>query len=223
MYENELWGLIYKKPRQNPTIDCDEAPYEQPYYKDGEYLANLDNFISFVNSVKKMVRKSQYYKNYVRYIKFDIGLNRCQVLSNIEEIEGEDKGIIEMHHGPILTIFDIIAIITDDFLARGVAVNTFMVAKEVIKAHYDNMVQVVMLSETVHEATHQYGGVFISNEQAFGDLNAFIKKYGKGLQLDQIEKINRYIELSKQYGTFDKDLFKLEKNMAHWSSDIVFY
>ena len=221
--ENELWGLIYRKEKRNPIIDSEYAMYELPFYKDGEYMSNLENFIRFVNGVKKMVRKSKYYRNYVRYIKFDIGLNKCQILSNIEEIEDEDKGIIEMHHGPILSLFDIIAIVTDDFLSRGIPVNSFMVAKEVIKCHYENMVQVVMLSETVHEAVEQYGGIFLSNKQAFGDLNAFLKKYRRGLQQDQIEKINRYIELSKQYDTFDKDLLKLEKNIRHWSDDIIFY
>jgi hypothetical protein len=128
-----------------------------------------------------------------------------------------------MHHGPILSLADIISIITDDFLSRGIAVNTFMVAKEVIKAHYEDMVQVVMLTETVHEAVEQFGGVFLSNKQAYGDLNAFLKKYRRGLQQDQIEKINRYIETSKKYDTFDRDLFKLEKNIKQWSDDIIFY
>lgn len=221
--ENELWGILYRKERNNPIMDSYDAPYEMPFNKDGEYLSNLENFLSFVNSVKKMVRKSKYYRNYVRHIKFDIGLNRCQVLSNIEEIDGEKEGLLEMHHGPILNLADIISIITDDFLSRGIAVNTFMVAKEVIKAHYEDMVQVVMLTETVHEAVEQFGGVFLSNKQAYGDLNAFLKKYRRGLQQDQIEKINRYIETSKKYDTFDRDLFKLEKNIKQWSDDIIFY
>ena len=54
--ENELWGILYRKERNNPIMDSYDAPYEMPFNKEGVYLSNLENFLSFVISVKKMVR-----------------------------------------------------------------------------------------------------------------------------------------------------------------------
>lgn len=214
--------ILFRKKRSNPTISCDYEDYELPFYKSNDDLSTLDEYVNFIKGVERIVRASKYYSRYVAYIKKDIGLNMCQVLSNVKE-EDDQQRLLDMHHGPILTLFDYAAIITDSYLSRGKKVNSFIIAKAVIEEHFENNVQVVMISETVHQAIHDYGGPFINCKQAFGDLNKFLSKYSDGITDDAITKINKYIELSDKYDSFDKDLFKLENHVKKWSDNYDFY
>lgn len=216
----DLFGIIHKKESRNPIIDCEWAPYEIPFYKDEEYFSSLENYVYFVKQCEKMVRMNPLYKKYVGYIKFDVGLSKCQVLNHIEE--DDDSDYLEMHHGPLLSLFDYCAIITDYMIKKNMKITTFSVADIVLKEHYANNVQVVVLSKTVHQAVHEFGGPFINLKQGFGDIDKFLKKYKLGLQPEQIVKINNYIELSKKYDSFDKGLFDLGENVKRWSQELEF-
>ena len=72
-----------------------------------------------------------------------------------------------------------------------------------------------MLSSTVHELVHD-NNIFISTKQAFGDLNAFLKKYRDGVSQEQLQKINHYIELCKKYDSFDKHSLDIS-TIKKWS------
>jgi hypothetical protein len=104
----------------------------------------------------------------------------------------------------------------DYMLAEGKKISTFSVADAIIAEHFENNVQVVMLSETVHEQVHE-NNIFINLKQAFGNLNAFLTKYKKGLQQEQVDKINKYIKLSEQYDSFDKHVLDLKDSIKSWS------
>lgn len=214
---NHLPNIDFKKPHKNPTLDADTSEFEIPFYKDVEYFSNIDNFVGFVKGVEKMVRTSKYYSRYISYIKNDIGLRVCQVLSNIQE-EDEKDHLLEMHHGPILTLFDYASIITDYLLAKEKKINTFIVADILLEEHFLNNIQVVMLSKTVHEQVHE-NNIFINLHQAFGNLDNFLKKYRAGIHPEQVQKINKYIELSEKYDSFDKDVLKLSGFVKKWKKE----
>lgn len=209
--------IEFSRKKRHPEIDSSNSMFSLPFYKDAEYFSNFDNYVFFIKSVEKLVRRSQYYSRYIKYLRDEIGLTFCQVLSNISNENGE-KITIEMHHGPILTLFDYVAIVLDHLIEEGERITTFKVAKIVLEEHYNNNVQVVMLSKTVHQAVHAEN-IFINYKQGFGDLNTFLKKYHRGLQNEQIMKINRYIETSKKYDSFDRDLLALKQNILHWSNN----
>lgn len=212
---NSLINIKFKKESQNPTLDAEESLYELPFYKDTEYFTNIDNFIPFIHAVEKMVRTSNEYKKYIHYLMHDIGLNSCQVLSNIRSEESDDKKdkiTIEMHHGPILTLFDYSCILVDYLLMNGEKINTFIVSDLLLEEHQNNIIQVVMLSKTVHQEVHD-NNIFLNMKHAFGDLSKFLKKYGKALNDEQINKMNRYIETSKKYDSFDKHVLDISEAM----------
>lgn len=213
-----LPNIEYKKPSKNPTIDSDTSLYVIPFYKDEEYFANLDNFVSFVKSTEQLIRTSKFYSRYIKYLKEDIGLNFCQVMSNIKTEEETDNVKIEMHHGPILTLFDYVSIVVDYMLYYGEKITTYKVADIILEEHFNNNIQVVMLSETAHELVHE-NDIFINYKQGFGDLGTFLKKYREGISDDQISKINKYIQLCAQYDSFDKHVLDLRKNIKKWTSD----
>ena len=213
-----LPNIEYKKSSKNPTIDSDTSLYVIPFYKDEEYFSNLDNFVSFVKSTEQLIRTSKFYARYIRYLKEDIGLNFCQVMSNIKTEEETDNVKIEMHHGPILTLFDYVSIVVDYMLYHNEKITTYKVADIILEEHFNNNIQVVMLSETAHELVHE-NDIFINYKQGFGNLEAFLKKYREGISDDQISKINKYIQLCAQYDSFDKHVLDLRKNIKKWTSE----
>ena len=214
----DIPNIDFKKPVKNPTIDSDTSLYTLPFYKDVEYFSNLDNFVGFIKATESLVRTSKYYSRYIKYLKEEVGLNFCQVLSNIKQEDETSNVDIEMHHGPILTLFDYISIVIDHMIYNNMNVNTFKVADIILEEHFNNNVQVVMLSKTGHEEVHM-NNVFISTKQAFGDLNAFITKYKDGISDEQIVKINKYIEMSEKYDSYDKGILDLRDKIRSWNSN----
>lgn len=210
---SKLPNIEHKKTK-SPVVDSPSSMYEIPFYKEQEYFSNLDNFVTFVKAVEALVRKSNYYKRFIAFLKEEKGLNYCQVLGNIEESK-EVK--IEMHHGPIFTLFDYAAIITEYLLSRDEKVNTFTVANILMKEHFDNNIHVVMLSQTVHEEVH-VGNIFLNLKQGYGDFNRFVKKYRDGINPNQLATINKYIERSLQYDSDDKGILKLMKEVRKWNN-----
>jgi len=208
---NIIPGIEFKKDKF-PIIDSNSASYELPFYKNSTYFADIDNFVSFVKATEKLIRTSTFYSGYIKYLKKDIGLNTCQVLSNITD---DDEVDIEMHHGPILTLFDYVTIIIDYLIFNNRRINSYIVADIILEEHFNNLIQVVMLTKTVHQQVH-INNIFINLRQAFGDLNSFIKKYKKGLHKEHISKINKYIEASEKYDSFDKNVLELKENIKRW-------
>lgn len=212
----DLPNVEFKKPSKNPTLDSESSLFTIPFYKDVEYFSNFDNFVSFVKAVERMVRSSKFYSRYVKFIKEDVGLNFCQVLSNIKQEDENSNVKIEMHHGPILTLFDYITIMIDYMLFYDMKITTFSVADKILDEHFLNNIQIVMLSETVHEEVHE-NNIFLSTKHAFGNLNAFLEKYKKGISDEQIDKINKYILLCEKYDSFDKGTLDLKEKIEKWS------
>lgn len=215
----DLPNIDYLRPKKNPTIDSETSSFELPFYKDAEYLSSLDNYVAFIKACEAMVRTSKYYARYVKYIKEDVGLNFCQVLSNIKVEDEGAKTKLEMHHGPILTLFDYASIITEWMLYHNMKITTFSVADRLIDEHFANNVQVVMLSETVHQEVHD-GKVFLNIKHAFGDLNAFIEKYRDGVTEEYVNKINTYLNTCSKYDSFDKHTFDLSLTIQEIANEL---
>ena len=200
------------------TISSRTELFDISMYKDKEYLKSIENFIKFVSACEKFIRSSSEYSNFKAQL-FEMGLTKCQVLGHIEADEF-GQVTVEMHHGPILTLFDYCAIVIDSLLARNEKVNSFRVARIVLDEHFEGNVQTVMLSKTVHQEVDS-GRLFISFDQARGNLNNFLQKYSDGLNEERIQKINRYIELSEEYGTFDNGLFDLKNTLTDWNYNVA--
>lgn len=200
--------------QKEPVVDSDSSLFEIPFYKDGEYFSNLDNFVSFVKGVEKVARNSPYYKRFIAFLKEDKGLNYCQVLGNVEETKGVK---IEMHHGPIFTLFDYAAIITEYMLRKNKKVTTFSVAKVLMEEHFNNNIHVVMVCQTVHEEIHA-NNIFLNLKQGYGNFNRFVKKYREGISPNQVATINNYIEKSLKYESDDKGTLKLLREVRSWSN-----
>ena len=133
-------------------------------------------------------------------------MDKCQVLKNIND---EDASI-EMHHGPVFTLYDYCTIVLEYFIAKKWKITTMRIADQVLDEHQKNRIQVVMLSTTIHEEVHNRD-IFINMNQAYGNLPAFLDKYGWVMPLECKEKLNSYIDRSLLYDSTDFGILELNK------------
>ena len=204
----QLPNIEYEEKKDNSIIDSNSSLYNIPLYKPAEYFSSIDSRNNFIKGVERLVRQSDRYKKYISYLKDKVKLNHCQVLHNITD---EDCAI-EMHHGPIFTLYDICDIVLNYYIKKGWNISTFRIADTVLEEHKKNRIQVVMLSPSVHEEVH-LREIFINMNQAWGDLHAFLKKYGKAMSKDHIEKYNRYVDKSMMMDSDSYDILKLNDKL----------
>lgn len=199
--------------------DITVAPIENgelflPYYKKEVNFVNNGEYVKFIKSVENLIRRSKEYKAYIAYLKQDIGLNKCMVYGNIDD----EKAPIEMHHGPIFNLFDYVEItLIHFFKTNNELVSTFHIADQVLKDHFDNIIQVVMLSEMVHIAAHpkkkEQKPEFINIDSAWGDLIAYLNKYSNCLNYTHIHRIRRYVEEYEKRNSNNNDTISVFKNV----------
>lgn len=181
------------------------------FYKDAEYFEDQTTYNRFVKSVETMVRTSDDYKAFIRWVKNTVGINFCQVSSNIVEFDttGGKDTLIEMHHGPLFTLYDYVNIILNKYIDNRLPISTFVITNEVIEEHFKLHVQVVMLTKTNHEGVHNRD-IFLNLKQGLGDIGAFIKEYAPYLTDDQKYRIARYILLCKENDSYDNGLLDVD-------------
>ena len=177
----KMVNIISKTTSKGNVEIClkDSKYYYLPFNKSEVNFSDKNTREKFIKSVERRVRRSKLYKAYINYLKDDLKMDRCAVFGNLQS-DKKSKTKIEMHHGPIFTLYDYVSIVLDKFLQEGKEVNTFDIAAEVLDLHRRKLVQTVMLSEAVHISMDDpKHAPFLSLDQTFGDLFGFVKEYGK--------------------------------------------
>ena len=201
-----LPDIIYSHDKITPIVDARTSHYLIPFAKPGEYFEHIDSYSNFLRGVEKNVRTNDRYSKYISFLKNEVHLDRCQVLKNVTDEDAD----IEMHHGPIYTLYDIAAIVTEYFIAKKWKTTTFSVADQILTEHQNNRIQVVMLSATIHQEVHDKN-IFINMKNAYGRLDEFLKKYGPYMGNEYKEKLNNYIDRSLLYDSNDFGILKLNE------------
>ena len=124
----ELPDIEYSKSGSTILIDSPNSMYQIPFYKDEEYFSNLESYTAFVKSCEKKVRENDKYSKYKRHLQQEIKLDHCQVF----KLLGTEDCDIEMHHGPIFTLFDICVVVLQYFLEKKWKISTFRIALELL-------------------------------------------------------------------------------------------
>lgn len=218
--ENML-GVIFDNIEDSPAIDSDNSNFYIPFYKRDDYFEVYENKVLFIKECEKLVRKHKFYKTYIKYLVDIVGMNTCQVLPGIECSEGGKKGkvTLEMHHGPILTLFDTCHIILNCLIKDGCEdITTFKVADIVIEEHRLNNVRVILLSKSVHQQVHE-DNIMLNYHMGFGDTKTFLSKYNRGLTKSLKNGINEYIQWSLENDSFDNNVLELSDSMRQWGNN----
>jgi hypothetical protein len=192
-----------------------------PLNKKDKYFSNPADLVNFIKDTEKNVRTSKEYSNYIRYLKNVVGLHNCALFKNIDD----SKAPVEMHHGPVFTLFDIVEIQIAYLYKKGIPINSARLAHYILKDHWANLVQVVMLCKTAHEAVGNIGRgkgsacdkkrFFLSGDSSWGDINGFIGKYHEAFSINHYNKIINYIRDYKEYIKEDNKTQRSELFINH--------
>lgn len=184
-------GIIIEKLDSNNIIDINNvAPFETEVY----CLDDEKEYKYFVSDVEKAIRKSFEYREMIKYLRDNMQMNKCAFLEGVTNEETFDIKI-EIHHYPF-TLHDLVEIVLRKRIYYNESLTVNMVAKEVMKLHYQLLVGLIPLSQTVHELAHN-GKIFIPSDKVFGNYNKFVTMYEpfcEPEQLDALKRIEKYTE-----------------------------
>ena len=163
-----------------------------------EYTCNYKNSRDkdkLIKRIERYIRSSMEYRDYVAFLRENIGMDACAFFSNINKSNGKHVRI-EVHHEP-LRLYDLVAIVLEKYEQQAIPLNDLMISEEVMKIHYKNQVGLIPLSKTIHQVIHNSDKLVIPAYMIYGDYNQFVKEYGDYMDEYQIGKIEKMIEVTK--------------------------
>lgn len=186
------------------------SPMEEMDYTFGWRNANEKK--KFIKRCEKYIRSSMEYRDYISFLKENIGMNACAFFNNIENGNGK-RVRIEVHHAPF-TLYDLVSIVINKYEAEGLPLNDLDISDEVMKIHYQNQVGLIPLSKTLHEVIHNSDKLVIPMYMIYGDYKKFWEDYGEYGE-DFQYKLEDLVEVTKNlkkdsFSTLDKKFTYIE-------------
>lgn len=172
-----------KRPIKTLNITIEEKP-ERPIY----VFKNNRDRVKFIKTCESLIRKSMEYKDYIKFLKNHMDMNKCLVLKGLN-VENGKRYSIEIHHEPF-TLFDIVetVLLKREYLGEGI--NPFLIADEVMELHYDEKIGLVPLSKTMHQLVHD-DKIFIPLQLIYHKYDKFYDEYEPFMS----ERLKEAIEL----------------------------
>ena len=174
-------------------------------------LADEKSFKKYIQTLEKTVRSSFEYKALIQYLREYMDMNQCAFYQNVNNAD-TTKVRIEIHHEP-LSLYDICLIVYNKRLAFNEPLDEDYVAKEVMYLHYNLMVGLIPLAETVHQLVHaQY--LFVPTTAVLGKYREFVNMYKPYMLPEQLEALDHIEEATKVYDDMDAKTL-LSKNYIY--------
>ena len=182
-------GIQIQETNLSNKINIKEVPEfdMEPYLLEDE-----KEYKHFIDDVERQVRRSFEYREFIKYLRDNMNMNRCSFLNDVSNEDTYDIKI-EIHHYPF-TLRDICEIVFNKREYYNESLKVQMVAKEVMELHYKLVIGLIPLSETVHELAHS-GRLFVPVDKVLGRYNLFVDFYEpfcKPEQLDTLKRIEKY-------------------------------
>jgi hypothetical protein len=172
-------------------LTSDGSAVEESFMTDR--IVTPEEGVRFIKAVEVLVRTSREYKAYQSYLRNDLGMNRCSVLSNVDTTT--DEVGLEFHHCP-LNLYEVVDLVLSHRLRRGQAVTSLTVADEVLAAHMMNMVGLVPLLASLHKLAHA-GSLVIHPAQVHGNWLALLRAYPDGVTEVLVERLMRFCTITE--------------------------
>ena len=144
-----------ERTRRTLNIEIEEKP-ERPRFLDRTARERR----KFITKVEQMVRSSDEYKEYIKYLKTHFDMSHCEVFPNVSTGNGK-KYSIEIHHEPFQLSW-IVDTVIHKRQELDEDLDPFSIADEVMKLHYDGVIGLIPLCVTAHEL----------GKAAFGEIGA---------------------------------------------------
>lgn len=196
-------------------LECPPAIIEMrdiPEYNLYDFdLSDEKSFRKYIQVIEKVVRTSFEYRQMVQYLREYMDMNKCAFYENVNNLD-TTKVHIEIHHEP-LSLYDICLIVYNKRAAFNEPLDEEFVAKEVMYLHYNLMVGLIPLAETVHQLVHaQY--LFVPTTAVLGKYREFVNRYEPYMLPEQIETLDHIEEATKTYNMNDAETI-LSKNYIY--------
>ena len=184
-------------------IDHDDTPdviifnEDLPKYDGYEFdIFDENEFNRYILYIEKIVRNSFEYRRFIRFLRNNVGMDKCSFFENVTNAE-TFKVQIHLHHHP----FDLNTITRIVFKRRFEAhecVETEAVAKEVMWIHSNLLVGLIPLCETAHELVHNFY-LFIPIDNVLGMVDTFMEFYDPWIEPEHKNLYKSIVEYSKVF------------------------
>lgn len=209
-----LDNVVQEGDKDNTTLSNPEQYFICTFKHDD--TIDSKTYIKFIKSVESLVRTSYEYSQYIGYLRNDLNMNKCQIMQNITD----ENANLEFHHHPF-TLFTIVQAVFEKMLKDNGSAQTFEVADQVLKLHYDNVIGLVPLSKTAHDLVHA-GDIFIHPNQLFGKVIDFIKEYKDHIDENEMKNIAKYIQMTNNnFPTVQKDVLQFNTEFKFKGKDFL--
>lgn len=164
---------------------------------------------TFNKYIEKIIRSSYEYKSFIKALKTEMDLTKCKFIPEVDISENR-KLTMEMHHYP-LSLYDIVTSYREKLKTNykhKESYESFKVANDVIKMHFEGNVGIVPLSYTAHELAHN-GDLFIplNEDFVFGNFEGLFDQVE--LESPLISKIEAVKKMTKNYEE-DPEVYETE-------------
>ena len=185
-------------------------------------LTSDKDIFQYLTGIERVCRNSRCYKKLVDFLRNYVDMNKCSFYKNINNIDTRSIKI-HIHHSPF-TLFDIASIIYSKRVAMGESLSIPMVAKEVMYCHYNMMVGLIPLSETVHELVHN-GYLFIPTDAVYGKYKEFVQQYQDYLgpiknTLDRLEEATKAYDFAKETKVLTMNMIYIDPSGSYEFPDM---
>ncbi len=185
------------KSNQINITNLNDFDSEIPVYD----LNDDKDFKKYMKDIEKLIRTSFEYKVFCRYLRENFGMDKCAFLANVSNEDNNYNVKIELHHYPF-SLYDIVNIVYRKRSYNHESLSVAMVAEEVLQLHYQLLVGLIPLSETVHQLFHS-GRLFIPVNKVLGRYKIFVDIYYPYIepeQLDILHMIERATDENSEIG-----------------------
>lgn len=186
--------------------------HDIPDYNLYDYDLNDEkSFKKYIKSIESIVRTSYEYKAMRDFLINYMDMNQCAFYQNVNNTDSH-RIRIEIHHEP-LSLYDIVLIVYNKRVAFNESLEEEYVAKEVMYLHYNLMVGLIPLAETVHELVHA-NYLFVPTTAVLGKYREFVNAYEPYMLPEQIETLQYIEEATKVYDSEEAKTI-LSTNYVH--------
>ena len=189
----------------NNIPDCDIEEFD---------LSDEKDILKYFTTIEKSVRGSFEYKQYIKFLRENINMNKCSFFENVNNID-TFKVQIHIHHHPF-DLFSITKIVFQRRVDMGLSLEVEEVAKEVMWLHYNLAIGLIPVCETVHELIHNYY-LFVPIDKVLGQVDLFKEAYAKYIPQEQIDMLNTIAEYTKVYN-IEANLNPLRRKYLYMTS-----
>lgn len=189
------------KPYELDTPPAAIKIYDIPEYNISDFDLNDEkSFKKYIQTIERIVRQSFEYKQMVRYLREYMDMNQCAFYQNVNNTDNT-KVRIEIHHEP-LSLYDICLIVYNKRVAFNEPLDEEYIAKEVMYHHYNLMVGLIPLAETVHELVHA-SYLFVPTTAVLGKYKEFVNMYAPYMLPEQLETLEHIEAATAAYDSDD--------------------